>query len=815
MSTAFLLNTLACAVWTLWCAFAIDVARAATDVVRGSSRPELRDPHRPVHMLATLLVGTAVTALLLNRPDTVSRPAPLRATTDLPLHPDIFEAPSGPVHNMANTLPETASYRVADTSQRPPHTVTVRPPDHGIHDSLWRIAARTLGDGGRWPEIYALNRDRPQPDGEVLTNPGLIRPGWVLQLPAEVPPKRPDNPAPEVPPGTTPAPSSEPNPDSPTGTATEVPRPPGPDTHRAPGLDLPTGAYVGLGLAALITAAAATMRRRRRVRYQPGSGERGDLTIAPVVRALRMAHDQAIQETDDDTTMDIDTEVDPPPRPPDEPLRAGARHHAEPLSPATRRVIGVREGQSLAWDLAHSRGLGLVGAGAMDAARALAVAGVAERHGTAAGHLEILVPAQDAARLLGEDAADIPCPAGLRIVEDLDAALNVLEAEILTRARHARDDGTSPTSNGIAGVALLLIASPVPDSDGRLQSLLENGSSLGLAGVLLGQWRPGRTLCVGQDGTVSVESSPEADADEFAGAGLFTMPAPDARALLDLLQELEPAAPSAESSSRALTLAVMGPVRLTHHPRRGADDNDLTRSLAPKQREILAYLALHRHGARREALIAAIWPDAPSEHPYNSFHATLSQFRRTLRTATGDEISNIVHHLDGRYVLDHGQVSVDLWELQDSLHEAGTAGKNDELRRDALERGTGLYAGDFATDIVSEWCEAPREALRRDVLDGLAALTRDVSASDPHQALVLLERSRSFDRYNEAIYRDIARVQARLGLQAEIPRTLSLLSATLAEVDEEPCRETIALCEALQRRGSPTGAVRGRDQSAD
>ncbi|MEB8338043.1 AfsR/SARP family transcriptional regulator [Streptomyces endophyticus] len=463
----------------------------------------------------------------------------------------------------------------------------------------------------------------------------------------------------------------------------------------------------------------------------------------------------------------------------------------------------------------------------MEAVRALLIDGAVER--MASGHLEVMAPAQDAAQLFGEQVPVRSYASGLRIVEDLDTALNALEAELLSRTRRARDDATDPTLGSAKDTGLLLITSPAPDSDGRLQALLDNGSSLGLAGVLLGQWRPGRTLCVGHDGTVSADSS--SDAVTLTGARLFTLRPPDARALRDLFRVSEPETPptpSTESEATGseadvatrsagqgptatapvLTLTVLGPVRLTHHPARGAANRSLAGSLAPKQREILAYLALHRNGVRRETLTAAIWPDAPSEHPYNSFHATLSQFRRTLRTATHDEVRDIVHQAEGLYTLDHNQVSVDLWELEDALSESDAA-ENHELRLNALERGTSLYAGDFATDIVAEWCEAPREAVRRDVLDGLAALTRTLRASDPRLALTMLERARTLDRYNEAIYRDIARVQARLGLQSDIPHTLDLLSAELAELDEEPSPETIALCEALHRRGSPAGGTGG------
>ncbi|MBB0231183.1 BTAD domain-containing putative transcriptional regulator, partial [Streptomyces calidiresistens] len=61
----------------------------------------------------------------------------------------------------------------------------IQPPEGRHHDTLWGIAERHLGDGLRYKEIYELNRDRVQPDGSRLTEASLIRPGWILEMPAD------------------------------------------------------------------------------------------------------------------------------------------------------------------------------------------------------------------------------------------------------------------------------------------------------------------------------------------------------------------------------------------------------------------------------------------------------------------------------------------------------------------------------------------------------------------------------------------------------------------------------------------------------
>ncbi|MFC9848343.1 BTAD domain-containing putative transcriptional regulator [Streptomyces sp. NPDC060223] len=61
----------------------------------------------------------------------------------------------------------------------------IQPPEGRHHDSMWEVAERHLGDGRRYKEIYELNKDRTQPDGSKLSEASLIRPGWILEMPAD------------------------------------------------------------------------------------------------------------------------------------------------------------------------------------------------------------------------------------------------------------------------------------------------------------------------------------------------------------------------------------------------------------------------------------------------------------------------------------------------------------------------------------------------------------------------------------------------------------------------------------------------------
>ncbi|HEY1296989.1 MAG TPA: LysM peptidoglycan-binding domain-containing protein [Chloroflexota bacterium] len=74
----------------------------------------------------------------------------------------------------------------------PAPTQTIHTDDDGTRwytvragDTLWGISARLLGDGKRYPELFADNQGAELGDGHVLINPNLIWPGLHLRLPSE------------------------------------------------------------------------------------------------------------------------------------------------------------------------------------------------------------------------------------------------------------------------------------------------------------------------------------------------------------------------------------------------------------------------------------------------------------------------------------------------------------------------------------------------------------------------------------------------------------------------------------------------------
>jgi two-component SAPR family response regulator len=159
----------------------------------------------------------------------------------------------------------------------------------------------------------------------------------------------------------------------------------------------------------------------------------------------------------------------------------------------------------------------------------------------------------------------------------------------------------------------------------------------------------------------------------------------------------------------------------------------------------------------------------------------------------------------GRYRLDPHLVEVDYWRLSDAITAQRAAG-NDSERIAAYQRIVDCYGGCLAEGLDAEWIEASREATRRDALDAVAALARALVDSDPQRTLDLLETARTFDPHNELLYRDIMRLQERLGHLDAIPRTLALLTTRLAEIYEAPTTHAVGLATRLQQRHDAAGA---------
>ena len=212
LNSDVLIKALAVVVWLAWAQFTACVIVELANARRGIGIPTKVPAAGPSQFLARQLVAallmlTATAASfapdithLSQTPAAIPKPA-----TAISLRLDAAGTPPSPGSGIAVSATAVTSANLpivrnghqvvhaASASMTPVSAQTVAgtklyrvlPPHGRNYDSLWEIAERHLGDGRRYKEIYELNNDRIQPDGQKLTDASLIRPGWILEMPAD------------------------------------------------------------------------------------------------------------------------------------------------------------------------------------------------------------------------------------------------------------------------------------------------------------------------------------------------------------------------------------------------------------------------------------------------------------------------------------------------------------------------------------------------------------------------------------------------------------------------------------------------------
>lgn len=217
VTSSFVLDVIVCIVWLAWAQFTACLLAELVAGTRGTGIPRRvpmsgaqQDLARRL-VMAVLLLSTAshglhsavapgggqaeptVTATAqsfdgaqrageaVGNPNTaqVQRTGALDGQQSTPQHDGAQQLRTGT--EQASTTTPAKQQRGAPATKE----YIVMPPQGSHHDNLWDIAERYLGSGVRYHEIFELNEGRVQPDGGRLTLESLIRPGWVLVLPAD------------------------------------------------------------------------------------------------------------------------------------------------------------------------------------------------------------------------------------------------------------------------------------------------------------------------------------------------------------------------------------------------------------------------------------------------------------------------------------------------------------------------------------------------------------------------------------------------------------------------------------------------------
>ena len=836
LSDTAVLRIVTAVAWLAWLHLCACVIAEAGAQLRGW---QLRVPFGGVnrrvahHLIAVTVLaahGGAATGGVLTRAAPVAYPhAPATAMVSASF---ITQPPDPAVATVATDQALAVAGATSALAVQPtkPHLVyreyVVEPPQGRYHDNLWDIADRHLGDPLRWREIFALNEGRLMPDGQRLTRANLIRPGWVLRMPADATgvhlantvtaaPKRPEPERPGIatatPPDMQPVPAPAAPVPAPRATATDAPTAgdgaaPTRNTTARDNHELPA-APIGAALALSAAGALVALTRRRRVaaRRRPlgtrpapppaplvdveaklRSSARSAAESIEMVRAVaRFAAarnpDVAARAVLHQCDGTIDVIVTPTAAAPapftatDRGWQLAPSDHGFLLSvdtdaadPAPLLVpVGTVGDATCYVNLEVARTVGVIG----DAALVdRFIAGVTQSvAGAPWGELaQVVVPAHLADAGVGRERVDVWRP-GSPLLEHLAVyagrVASSLTAQSLDAARRSRTDGD---------VAVILLAGLTGrDLPPALRAqLLSAGSPL--VAVLHGQdadaqpWHLDERLL--RIPGLDIDITPHLlDVELTARTAELLTHAAAAEPIAaddDALQPMSDDCPP-DATDKPVSVNVLGPVEINGNgPAKRAGVRDLA-----------VYLALHRRAIPVDVLATTVWPDR--EFNPDLMRTRMSETRRLLDCG-------IVH--EGRS-----------WRMTDTVgcdwqrFQALAAGDEDDRRR-ALQ----LVRGRPFEGYDNEWVQL--EGFDRHIEAAIVDLALDVGQramdrGDPTTATWAANVGISACPYDERLYRLGMRAAAARGASGEARNLLNALRGVLDEQVEPDARiepETLA-----------------------
>jgi DNA-binding SARP family transcriptional activator len=805
-------NTIAIGIWLTWAAFTHAVIAEAHAVLRG--RATLRPTRNPLRSAATVLIGAALMGTVMSATAAASASSPASAATTPPQ--------AAPTRAAAIVVTEAAAPATTVHVGTQRYTYTVVRGDY-----LSKIAQTWLGDPDRWPEICNLNWHKHFPSvGGALTDCNLIYPGWDLILPADATPPPGAVPAPAIPPApatppapapTTPSRATSPSaataspPASVTTPASASPAP-HPSASAAPsantsaaasatpagqepsgkaradehGISLPGSTWVPWAFAVAVTAAGCAVWLQRRRRYRGELDEQPLTDLPNVVTELR-------REVHTSTTITL---------PADDAGKAAA------VPDLTLLPRG---------------GIGLVGDGAHDAARA-AVAQTLASGGPLrpAARGEVIIDANTLITLIGPDAITLGPWPRLHIADNLDHALTLVMERLLHRSRlldeydlsdvdtlAAQEPGEEPLPP-----ILLITETPSAGSRQHAKTTIALGAGLGVSALLLGEWPYGPTLSVSVDGHTQLTSG-QAAAD--IPARLAVLETDPAIAILATLREAHTGEPTPTTATPIPAKRAETPVPAAK-PAVPADEKpeqpaagkaklrvlgkpDIANTTASgyhvrgKAIELAVYLACYRDGKTVPQLVDVLEAEGRARQAEGRVHNNISNLRRALTEYSGLQHRYIIKDEARRHKFDPATIDVDLWRLHSLVTEARNTPA--PARRDLLRQACDLYAP-LADGETWEWLAPHAETVRRLGLHAHLTLAEDLLASDPHTASTLLDAAIVIDPYNETAYTQAMRARHATGDGDGIRHLLRALTKALSDVDAEPGEDTIELARQLR-----------------
>lgn len=218
----------------------------------------------------------------------------------------------------------------------------------------------------------------------------------------------------------------------------------------------------------------------------------------------------------------------------------------------------------------------------------------------------------------------------------------------------------------------------------------------------------------------------------------------------------------------------------------------------PAGLRLLVYAIVHRGSPiPRDALAAALWPDAPEARAGGRLRLALHQAATWLEA-----------HAPGSGCLQRTRttvawapsaaVQVDLDALREALRAGGDVRRTPAERRDGLERAVSAGAAPLLPGWDEPWLEAPRRELAEGCAEAIAWLAAASEAELDHEATARLWRLRlDMAPLDENAHRGLMRALVLVGDPAQALLQFDACQRALEGIGAEPHPATRALRDAI------------------
>lgn len=218
-------------------------------------------------------------------------------------------------------------------------------------------------------------------------------------------------------------------------------------------------------------------------------------------------------------------------------------------------------------------------------------------------------------------------------------------------------------------------------------------------------------------------------------------------------------------------------------------------------RSLLGYLVVHPD-ATRDAIMAALWPEANEDAARRSLRSTLNLLLGVLEEGrTGGDAAYFVRADSTRVRLaGHDRLDVDVWRFDSLLDEAKQleADGAPSLALECLTEAIDLYRGDLLAGVVEgDWLHLERQRLHVRFVGAAVRGAELMLAHDrADEAIALASRTLQVEPWSEPAHRSLVAGHLQRGDRAAAHRAMQQCHEMLAELGG-PVDE---LTEMLERR---------------